>query len=77
MNDYSKQRWEKLSAILGDDRIPLSERMDTAFDTLEAEIRGAFERGVRIARQHERTGFTSRCRTSARSRFPAPLGIPC
>jgi hypothetical protein len=36
MNDCSKQYWEKLSAILGDEDISSSGRMDTAFDMLES-----------------------------------------
>ncbi len=47
MNDHAQQRWNTFSAILGDERVPLSERMDSAFDFLEQEVRAAFQRGTR------------------------------
>jgi hypothetical protein len=47
MNAYTAARREKLAEILGDEQVPMSERIDTAHDFLEQEVRSAFVRGAR------------------------------
>jgi len=65
MHGYTAERREKLVAILGDEQIPMSERLETAFDFLEQEVADAFRRGFRQAQ--ERRPY-ARTRTDARSR---------
>ena len=49
MNGYTAERREKLAAIIGDEEIPTTERIDSAHDFLEQEVREAFRRGFRQA----------------------------
>lgn len=47
MNGYTAARREKLAEIIGDEQVPMSERIDAAHDFLEQEVREAFRRGTR------------------------------
>jgi hypothetical protein len=72
MNDHAQQRWNTFSAIFGDERVPLSERMDSAFDFLEQEVRAAFQRGTR-AQPCERRIFTPQQSRNGRSALQAGI----
>lgn len=56
MNGYTSARREKLVDILGDEEVPLGERIDSAHDFLEQEVREAFRRGAQAAQQERRSG---------------------
>jgi hypothetical protein len=60
MNDYAQARREKLGAVLGDESVPLSRRVEAAFELLEAEVHEAFQRGVRSGRMPRQQGGGSR-----------------
>ena len=66
MNGYTTARREKLVEILGDEEVPMSERIDSAHDFLEQEVREAFRRGAQMAYNERRPG--ARTRTETRSR---------
>jgi len=65
MNGYSAARREKLAEIIGDEQVPMSERIDSAHDFLEQEVREAFRRGTRTPPQERRD---PRSLTETRSR---------
>lgn len=68
MNGYAAARREKLADIIGDEQVPMSERIDSAHDFLEEEVREAFRRGARTPERRELRSITdahSRGRRSA------------
>jgi len=65
MNGYIAARREKLAEIIGDEQVPTTERIDSAHDFLEQEVREAFRRGYRQAQERRPD---ARTRTDARSR---------
>ena len=65
MNGYTAERRAKLALILGDEQVPMSERIDSAHDFLEQEVREAFRRGTRTPPQERRD---TRTMTETRSR---------
>jgi hypothetical protein len=70
MNSYTAERREKLAQIIGDEAVPMSERLDAAHDFLEQEVRAAFHRGTRTP-VRERRVFSPRLSRDGKSALQA------
>ncbi len=51
MNTFQEERRKQLAAILQDENVPASARLDKAAELLERELKRAFTRGVRQRRK--------------------------